>query len=124
MNESTNIVGRWTDFIRIHPKVGIVVIVKTYQGKDKVYALKMFNTKSNPDKLDQIEKSFNTYKNCEVKANYGLGEMSDYKGRINCSEAICWNIEPAGADPEPVKEDPTIERESSEPINEEDDLPF
>lgn len=109
MNESTNIIGRWTDFIRIHPKVGVIVIVKTYQGKDKVYALKMFSTKANPDKLDQIEKSFNTYKNCEVKANYGLGEMTE----INCSEAICWNIEPAGADPEPVKEEPAIEREES-----------
>lgn len=124
MNESTHIVGRWRNFIRIHPKVGIIVVSKEYQGKEKVYALKMFSTKANPDKLDQIEKSFKTYKGCEAKASYGLGEMSEYKDRVNCSEAICWNIEPAGADPEPVKEEPTIQRETSEPINEEDSLPF
>lgn len=124
MNESTHIVGRWRNFIRIHPKVGIIVVSKEYQGKEKVYALKMFSTKANPDKLDQIEKSFKTYKGCEAKASYGLGEMSEYKDRVNCSEAICWNIEPAGADPEPVKEEPTIQRETSEPINEEGNLPF
>lgn len=124
MNESTHIVGRWRNFIRIHPKVGIIVVSKEYQGKEKVYALKMFSTKANPDKLDQIEKSFKTYKGCEAKASYGLGEMSEYKDRVNCSEAICWNIEPAGADPEPVKEEPTIQRETSEPTDEEDDLPF
>ena len=117
---SNNVVGKWIAFGRQGEKVGVITLESEFKGKKKKYALKVLGA----DRVDEMEHAFKEHEGHETKATFGLSECREWNGRLFASEPICWNLESAGAEPEPVKEEPTIEREASEPTDEEDSLPF
>lgn len=98
---------------------------KTKQKVLKPYVFKAFGEK----RVAEAEYLEEHYKGCLVKVVYEPlpdEKKLSQKGSEYWSEGgkMIHTMQTAGADPEPVKEEPVIQRETSEPINEEGDLPF
>jgi hypothetical protein len=116
--------GKWTKF-QIQGKKAVMHIESE---KKKPTGFNIFD-KNNVTKesgiIAKVEKLFALHQNKQVKVIAFEGWANEYEGKIKASELSFINlVVDEVADPEPVKEEPVIQRETAEPINEEDDLPF
>jgi hypothetical protein len=118
-------VGRLREF-RKETKKAFVTIETEYNGSTKPYTFEIFENKNgSTQRIKQAEQIFSLHKGQEVKINFGISTSSIFEGQKFASKVICWNIEPAGADPQPEPEQPDIQVENHHTtVDESDDLPF
>lgn len=108
----------------------IVLSVLDYDHKLKQKAHKPFSFKALGEKrANEARIMFENHKGCLTKVVYK--QLADEKKEnkkgeefLAVGDRMIVNIESAGADPEPVKEEPTIEREPESVIDDSSDLPF
>ena len=109
--------GKWTKF-QIQGKKAVMQI---QDDNGKVIGFNVFD--QNKGVIGKVEKLFALHLNKDVKVIAFESKAGEYQGKIKASELTFINlVVDEVADPEPVKEEPAIERESYDSNS--SDVPF
>ena len=114
--------GKWTAF-QIQGKIAVMQIISE---KGKTTGFKIFDSNSITKAtgvIAKVESLFKKHEGKEVKVIAIESYADEYNGKLKASELVFINlVVDEVADPEPVKEEPAIERESYD--SDSSDVPF